>query len=392
MGEILCQRLIDLQTAIENGIPNALANFWVEVGQQGTPIIEQASVEGYFVTFVWRDDGSTRSVAVIQDWGADGIHEHFMTRIDGTDIWHLTWFMESDTRTTYQLSPDPMPASLADGIRVMPDPFNPRQCLMYADDSGFKIWFSLLELPDAPKEHWINSEVPMGTVSLHTPFEDGRRIWVYLPQTNLPPPYSLLVTFDGQMAVSTLELPQMLDYQLAKGEIQPTIALFIDNPERRELMCKPAFGEYVAEKIIPWARENFPVTSDAAHTVINGSSFGGLCAAYLGLHYPAIFGNVLSQTGWFRWYPDGDDLEHEWLARQFIHNPKQPVRFYLDVGLLEKAQMSDRGPSQLVVNRHMRDVLRAKGYEIIYREYSGGHDYSSTQSPLFEALPLMLGK
>jgi enterochelin esterase-like enzyme len=38
----------------------------------------------------------------------------------------------------------------------------------------------------------------------------------------------------------------------------------------------------------------------------------------------------------------------------------------------------------------MRDVLRAKGYEVIYREYSGGHDYSSLQDPLFEALALML--
>jgi enterochelin esterase family protein len=53
--------------------------------------------------------------------------------------------------------------------------------------------------------------------------------------------------------------------------------------------------------------------------------------------------------------------------------------------------MLDGGPSQLVVNRHMRDVLRAKGYEVIYREYSGGHDYSSIQNPLFDALPLILG-
>jgi enterochelin esterase family protein len=165
--------------------------------------------------------------------------------------------------------------------------------------------------------------------------------------------------------------------------------LLIDNPDRRELNCVPEFADYVIQRIVPWARHTFTVTHDPARTVITGSSFAGLCAAFLGLRYPDVFGGVLSQTGWFRWHPDGDP-EHEWLARQFIASPAQPVRFYLDVGILENARMSDGGPSQLVANRHMRDVLRAKGYEVIYREYSGGHDYSSVQNPLFDALPLML--
>ena len=52
--------------------------------------------------------------------------------------------------------------------------------------------------------------------------------------------------------------------------------------------------------------------------------------------------------------------------------------------------MTDGGPSQVVVNRHRRDVLRAKGYRLTYREYRCGHDYSSTRHALFEALPLLL--
>jgi enterochelin esterase-like enzyme len=386
MDELLSTRLRDLKTAVEHGSTSALANFWKDIEQHGTPLIEPAH-EGYqHVTFLWRDDGNTQSVDVIQDWGADGIREHSMIRLTGTDLWHKTRLMPSDTRTTYQIAPDPLPAAFAGGVPFIPDPLNPNKFRVYFDEN-FTIWFSLLALPDAPAQDWMTANVPAGTVTLYTPFEDGRRIWIYTPAVPASS-YSLLVAFDGRTAVDMVNMPKMLDVQIAAGKMPPTIGIFIDNPDRRELTCNPEFAEYVARRIMPWVRTSFPVTRDASQTVITGASYGGLCAAYVALNYPDIFGGVLSQTGWFRWQPD-DDPEHAWLARQVIARPLQNVRFYLDVGNLETARMLDGGPSQLAANRHMRDVLRAKGYPVIYREYSGGHDYSSTQTPLFDALPLM---
>ncbi len=61
------------------------------------------------------------------------------------------------------------------------------------------------------------------------------------------------------------------------------------------------------------------------------------------------------------------------------------------LGNLEIARMNDDGPSQVVANRHMRTILRAKDYPIHYVEYSGGHDFSSLGNPLVEALALLLG-
>jgi enterochelin esterase-like enzyme len=389
MSDLLSTRLGALQAALDGGSSAALDMFWKEIEQQGTPLIEPTSAGECQVTFLWRDDGATRSVDVIQDWGADGIREHGMTHLTGTNVWYKTRTMPSDTRTTYQLAPDPLPAGQAGGVPFIPDPLNPQRFSPYFDETGFTIWFSLLALPDAPAQPWIDADVPAGTITLRMPFEDGRRIWVCQPNSAAPPPYSLLVAFDGRLAKDILGLPGMLDVRIADGTIRPTLALLIDNPDRRELMCDSNFADYITQRILPWARSTFPVTQDAAQTVISGSSYAGLCAAYTSLRSPHSFGAVLSQTGWFRWHPD-DDAEHEWLAREFISQPKQALRFYLDVGILENAQMLDHGPSQLVANRHMRDVLRAKGYEINYREYSGGHDYSSLQSSLFDALPIML--
>jgi len=44
------------------------------------------------------------------------------------------------------------------------------------------------------------------------------------------------------------------------------------------------------------------------------------------------------------------------------------VKFYLDAGLMEK---EGGAISQLETNRRLRDVLRRKGYDVVYREFNG---------------------
>ncbi len=49
------------------------------------------------------------------------------------------------------------------------------------------------------------------------------------------------------------------------------------------------------------------------------------------------------------------------------------------------------GRSILVTNRHLRDVLLAKGYEVHYQEFAGGHDYLSWRGTLADGLILLIG-
>ena len=114
-------------------------------------------------------------------------------------------------------------------------------------------------------------------------------------------------------------------------------------------------------------------------------SYGGLAAAFLAFKYPRVFGKVLSQTGWYRWHPEGDP-EYHWLARQIVQAAREPVAFWLQVGNLEIAQMLDGGLTQLAANQHRLQTLRAKCYRVDYREYSGGHDISSLEYSLSQAL------
>jgi enterochelin esterase family protein len=227
--------------------------------------------------------------------------------------------------------------------------------------------------------------LPTGLIQLHQPFGDQRRFWVYLPSTQLTRPLPLLVVFDGRQYKDMLHLPEMLDYLIAQGPIPPVAALLVDNLDRRELLCQAEFADYLANKALPWIRSTLSITNDPRQTIVAGSSYGGLAAAFLAFRYPQSFGVVLSQTGWFRWHPEGD-REHHWLAHQIAEAASVPVKFLLQVGKLEIAQMRDGGPTQLAANRYMRDTLQAKGYRVSYQEYSGGHDVSSLEFPLARAL------
>lgn len=72
------------------------------------------------------------------------------------------------------------------------------------------------------------------------------------------------------------------------------------------------------------------------------------------------------------------------MSRQYAAAVHLPLRFYLDVGILE----SD---GQRAANRHMRDVVEAKGCPVRYAEFSGGHTFLCWQGTLSDGLMAVMG-
>jgi enterochelin esterase family protein len=181
---------------------------------------------------------------------------------------------------------------------------------------------------------------------------------------------------------------------LSEGLIPPLVAVLPDSLDvairlRELLLCIP-FNDFLAQELVPWARERYHVTSDPAQTIVAGSSAGGLAAGFAALEHPEVFGNVLSQSGAFRWKPEGES-EHEWLAHQFAIRERLPLRFYLEAGALEVNSLLalDSGPNLIVANRHMRNVLQARGYDVHYSEFAGGHDYLCWRGSLADGLRVL---
>ncbi len=389
-----------------------VAAFWAEIETSGTPLIEP--VEGkddtWWVTFLYRDDDPDEpagNVLVLGFGKGSEFTTEVMSRIEGTDVLYRTYTRGRGFRGSYQLSPnDPLTLPDMDDpewwprrfATFGPDPLNPKR---------FGDRYSIVELPGAPEQPWIvpNDQVSKGEVVHHEGFrsevlDNKRPISVYLPpayDASRAQAYPMFVVFDRGAYLNQVPTPTILDNLITAGEIPPLVAVLVGNSgsaRNTELPCNPQFAEFLATELFPFVREGYHVTRDPAETVVGGSSFGGLASTYFALEHPELVGNVLSQSGSY-WWADGWDFRHpdpavegEWLTRQYALRDKVDVRFYMDVGIHEAGN-----PSMAVVNRHLRNVLQAKGYDVVrYVEFNGGHDYLVWRGTLADGLIALLGE
>ncbi|MFD4838559.1 enterochelin esterase domain-containing protein [Achromobacter sp. NPDC058515] len=372
--------------------------FWEEVARQGAPLVERVDAGHDRVTFLWR--GAERNVRLFGGPSSDHVQ---LARLGGSDVWHASFVVPRSARLSYRLAPD-VPELPGSGMArrrailatAQVDPYNAKAYPERGIDA-FQT-YSVLELADAPPQPWVEPRagVPAGTVQALDLRSDilgnTRKIHLYRPAGWRPdgPANHVLVLFDAGAYLGRVPTPTILDNMIAAGAIPPTAALLIDNPTAdsrgRELPPNPDFADFLARELMPWARKQ-GIGAPAARTVIGGSSYGGLASAYAALRHPEVFGNVLSQSGSYWWAPPGE--EDQWLTRQFVAVRKLPVRFFLGAGLFE----SGRGgqPGILETNRHLRDVLLAKGYLVTHREVAGGHDYLSWRGTLSDGLLELIG-
>ena len=401
----------------------ALDAFWPDLERQGTPLVEEISNDPLhvLVTFVWRTQGPTPKNVVIVGGPAPptNIADNQLARMGNTDLWYRTYRVGRDARFTYRFSinddllpPNRSPDWPKKAEGFVRDPLNPHT---YPTRGGR--YLSVVEAPAALPQPYVKERpgVPAGRVEEKT-FEGStlgneRRIWVYTPpgyrpgQSDPAVPYWLLVVFDGSLYTSRVPGPTILDNLVADGRIPPFVAVFVSNVEdgrQRDLGGSAPFADFLATELLAWVRTHYRVTTDPSRSVLAGSSLGGLMAAYTALRHPDAFGNVLSQSGSYWWWPgvfdstEGDpprarDPEPEWVARQVASWAKRPVRFYMDVGLFENFPTRNGGPSMLAVNRHFRDVLRARGYTVFYQEFDGAHEYLNWQGTLADGLIALVG-
>ncbi len=383
--------------------------------REGTPLVDQIDGNARYVlvTFVWHGTADTKNIAVIGTFLPAPLVA--MTRIFNSDVWSIATRVPARARFDYWLAENsPMvtegPEVDAMLAALQADPLNRhRTCAADAPLKGCK---SIVELPGAPPQPWIvkNTSIPAGTVEHYSlkseRLKNERGVSVYTPAGDRASkaPAALLIVFDGSAYLSSVPTPTILDNLIAAGRIPPTVAVFVDNPDQstrtRELTPNPDFPEFLVSELLPWIHKRYRVTTDPRLTIMAGSSFGGLAATYAAFRHSEAFGSVLCQSGDFSWAPDHIHVmgrladattETGWLAKEFIRSPKLPIRFHMDAGTFEVDRVGTGG-MVLEMSRHMRDVLLAKGYEVHYQQFVGGHDYLSWRETFADGLIELVGR
>jgi len=393
-----------------------IETFWKQVAAEGTPLVEfiEKDPQHQLVTFLWRGTPETRNVLLNASLQVGGRHplDFVMHQIPLTDVWYLTVRLPSGARFTYGLSVNdplifsgPQPERFA---TTQADPLNPHRWGCAPDATRYDCQ-SMAEIRGAVPQPWIvkNSDVSTGIIeksTIHSELlKNEHELSIYLPagyKANAAP-YDLVVIFDASAYLTKVPTPVILDNLIAASKIPPTVAVLIANPTQesrnKELLPNPEFADFLAKELLPWIHAHYNVTNDPGKTVIAGSSLGGLAAVYAGYKRPEAFTNVLCQSGSFWWAPDhsaaiadGVTTETGWMAKQFLASPKLPLRFYLDAGAFE-FDSNGTGGSILETSRDMRNVLMAKGYEIHYQQFVGGHDYLSWRGTFADGLIDLIG-
>jgi enterochelin esterase family protein len=343
------------------------------------------------VTVAYRDDEADDVWLIGGLAGADPSDRRLRRAADGW--WERTYELPRDVRTGYWFVTTFAPASAGD---LIADPLNPNVHAYPGNpdvpgDEGATV--SLLELPGAAPWRWSveRTGVPRGETQSHRLrsqiLGNERSVFTYTPPSYDPEhTYPLLVCFDGGAYVhdAYLPLPTVLDNLIADGAIPPVVAVLPDSLDGAmrglELKLHDPFVEFLTDELLPWAHDLISFRDDPTQTVTAGASLGGLTAAFCGLRRPDVFGLVLSQSGAFQ----------RGLPEDFARADKLPLRFYLDAGSLETVGF-DRFAPLFHANVHLRDVLVAKGYDVTFQEFAGGHDYFCWRETVADGLVALLG-
>jgi enterochelin esterase family protein len=424
------KRIQTLRAQINAGQANT-DSFWKQIKEEGTPLTEPFGSDGKYqlVTFLWRSKHDTRNVLVIGSFlGVGPPADYSMHQIANSDVWYLTLKLPSGGRFTYQLSPND-PLTFADArapqraATRQADPLSLNPLSACPPDTSKFNCESVAELPGAPPQPWLvkkpgtaegrveKQHIKSAIQKLDRPFS------VYTPANYKAdgPPNRLLILFDGEDLADDPYPVTTLDNLIAAGKIPATVAVFVENvPHRRlvDLVASDEFADFMAKELVPWIQSHYNVTKDPKQTVITGYSAGGLASAYVARRHSEVFGNVLSQSGAFWWSfehnggvcgsrcPEsggrgGDGArdtmtEGNIMAKEFLASPKLPLRFYLAAGTFE-FDRDGGGGEILETTRHLRDVLLAKGYQVEYAQFVGGHDGLSWRGALADGLINLLG-
>lgn len=194
---------------------------------------------------------------------------------------------------------------------------------------------------------------------------------VYLPQgvrrnAKLP----VLYITDGQWYISQGKLPDLLDAEIADGNIDPLIVVFVDsrNPDKleenrrnRQFFCNQNYVDFFTNELVSQIDADYPTNSDREGRVILGLSFGGRNSACFGLMAHESFAGIAMQS------PANtemvDDLRYEYMLQDRL-----PLKMFLSVGT--KNDNTQAG-------RQFMETLKFQEYDLTYLEVDEGHDWDN---------------
>jgi enterochelin esterase family protein len=346
-------------------------------------------VHGNRATFIWEGDAAPQLIGDLNGWDITRRPKPFkrvsprpstslkasLKLEPGTSIWYCSLTVPRDAYVEYAFY-DPS------SEEKFLDPLNG-----HTVSNGLGSRNNFFYMPETMPSPFSlrRADVRAGTLTRHrvsTDFmqDDGERdVYLYKPPTSGPVP--LLIVYDGYDYLHRGKLATIVDNLIADKRIRPIAIAFLQNGRSRrsvEYFCSDATITWLDHEILPLVHQHVRLLDIDEHPGaygVLGASAGGLMSVYTGLRMPEIFGRVLCQSGVFA--IEGRDLAVVDLIR---YGHARELKIWMDVGTLDEL---------LEDNRRMIALLDKRQYNVIYKEFSAGHNYTAWRDDIWRGLEEM---
>ncbi len=386
--------------------------WWCDVQQSGTPLVNTLDPQHSEVTFLWRDPNGAESAIthVYIDVYSHTPHptqaQISLTRIPSTDVWYWQTQLANDWLGSYYLMPatadQSIPTELERGeirqrwiqlmsVSAQADPLN----LHPSHDNGNGIRLSPIALSQAIAPVFQTAEANADQTRLlastwrSEQLGKVRRIWLYhtADDTDDAKPLPLVILLDGHYWATHLPLFGHLDQLTRQGDLPPAVYLFLDSinaSERTEaLACNASFWQALISELLPDIGLYYNLDECPHRHIVVGQSLGGLSALYAISHWPEVFASAICQSGSF-WWPDVSSEPGTGALFQHIkqHTTPYPLQVMLEAGCYEN--------DMLAQTQSMTKTLMEAGHHAHFQEFRGGHDWLCWREGLLRSLKKML--
>lgn len=398
-----------LAVAVERGDTAAEGLFWARVASIGSPLIEPDPLDPQLrlLTFVFRAPASMHGLRLISnlnaiqirglttDFFADSTLGRF-SLIPGSTTWYATYRVSAALRIPYLIGVQPRDTV---GLHLTPAAGDDG----YLDPSNLHIFgrglsgveTSIVALDAAPAQPWRQSALrPLFDTVAVGAAGFKRKILVWTPSGSgkvAEQGSSILIAISAGTFLERIPTPDMLAYLIRSGEVRSTLLVVVPEPDGSdELSRYEGMTAFLADTVLPAIRTRYPVSHSPQDVVATGTSRRGLVAAVAAMNRPEAIGAVLTLSGSFYWAPPGE-ARYEWLPARVAREPRKPLRWFVASGSLETVVTpGNHGHYMVGTNRHLNDVLIAKGYTHFYEEFAGVHHEANWEDALATGLRLLL--
>ncbi len=344
---------------------------------EGTPLIDVVgeaqgdAADTRLATFVWE---GKRAPLLIGDFCGWDEGDPAVLVKEAASVWTYRLALPKDAYMEY---------IFMDGDQRLEDPFNTRRVSNGMGKYNHYFYVTPGSQRESPPRR-LKGEVERHVIEAeHLMAGRRRNVHLYRPATEQAVP--LVVVWDGGDYLRRARLAALVDMLIAQGRVRPLALALVDNGRQARMIeyaCSEATIGLLHEVVLPLARQHLnlvDVSEQPGAYGVLGASMGGLMALYTGLRMAGIFGHVLSQSGAFT-LDDYDTVVFELVE----HGCQQPLKVWMDVGLYDLHPL-------LPANRRMRAALAARGYDVEYHEYPGGHNYTAWREDVAKGLEFLYG-